>query len=146
MVSEQLNDPEDLPATDPVDAFLAYPFSTDAVYQVRIVHFVQLLPDDELFAYKQGLDSITASGAFEGKSEEERAALMRSSQVYYFSRSAATQVSRAQRTDGLIGFTALRAVPSPWTMSSNANARGSSAQTILRQRRRRSQQLTSLAL
>ncbi|EPS95339.1 hypothetical protein FOMPIDRAFT_1132628 [Fomitopsis schrenkii] len=74
MVSEQLNDPEDLPATDPVDAFLAYPFSTDAVYQ-------------------QGLDSITASGAFEGKSEEERAALMRSSQVYYFSRATGCSIT-----------------------------------------------------
>lgn len=121
----RLDGREDLPATDPVDAFLAYPFSTDAVYQVRITPFVHIWLDDKRFPYKQGLDSIAASGAFEGKSEEERAALVRSSQVFYFTRSAAT---REQRTDGLIEFTALRAVPSRWTMSSSANVHGSSAQ------------------
>ena len=87
--------------TDPVDAFLAYPFSTDAVYQVRTPTPARVGADDELVAHKQGLDSIVASGAFEGKSEEERAALMRSSQVFYFTRSAAVQaLSHAAGTDG----------------------------------------------
>ena len=113
---------------DPVDAFLAYPFATDAVYQVRIPTHSGLSPDDEPVTHKQGLDSIVASGAFEGKSEEERAALVRSSQVFYFTRSAATQASSRARgwADGLIAFTALRAARSPSTRSSSANARGGS--------------------
>lgn len=116
---------------DPVDAFLAYQFATDAVYQVRNPTHPGLSPDDEPVTHKQGLDSIVASGAFEGKSEEERAALVRSSQVFYFTRSAATQASSRARgwADGLIAFafTALRAARSPSTTSSSANARGGSA-------------------
>ncbi|KAH9915755.1 uncharacterized protein B0H18DRAFT_885533 [Fomitopsis serialis] len=61
-------------ALDPVDLFLAYSFSEDAVYQ-------------------QGVESIVASGAFEGKLEEERAMLVRSSQVFYFNRAAGSSIT-----------------------------------------------------
>lgn len=53
--------------SDPVHLFLEYPFSTDDVYQ-------------------QGLSGIIESGALEGKSEEEKADILRRSQVYYFNR------------------------------------------------------------
>ncbi|KAH9830617.1 uncharacterized protein C8Q71DRAFT_361185 [Rhodofomes roseus] len=59
---------------DPVEAFLAYSFSTDAVFQ-------------------QGLESIVASGALEGKSEEERAVILRSSQVFYFNRAIGCSIT-----------------------------------------------------
>ncbi|KZT63208.1 hypothetical protein DAEQUDRAFT_734081 [Daedalea quercina L-15889] len=60
--------------SDPVEAFLSYPFSTDPVYQ-------------------QGVESIAASGAFEGKSEEEKATLVRSSQIFYFNRAAGCSIT-----------------------------------------------------
>ncbi|CDO76838.1 hypothetical protein BN946_scf185033.g35 [Trametes cinnabarina] len=50
-----------------VDQFAAYPFATDEEFQ-------------------QGLAGILASGALEGKSEEERAEILLRSEVFYFNR------------------------------------------------------------
>ncbi|KAL7278273.1 hypothetical protein ACG7TL_008249 [Trametes sanguinea] len=57
----------DIPASDVVEQFIAYPFATDEDYQ-------------------QGLAGILASGALEGRSEEERAEILLRSQVFYFNR------------------------------------------------------------
>ncbi|KAJ3006032.1 hypothetical protein NUW54_g4087 [Trametes sanguinea] len=61
-------EPSEPPASDSVvEQFAAYPFATDEEYQ-------------------QGLAGILASGALEGRPEEERTEILLRSQVFYFNR------------------------------------------------------------
>ncbi|GBE83615.1 hypothetical protein SCP_0506700 [Sparassis crispa] len=54
-------------AADPLDLFVAYPFSTDTMYQ-------------------QGLSGILGTGALDGKSDDEKKDVLLRSQVFYFNR------------------------------------------------------------
>ncbi|PCH37547.1 hypothetical protein WOLCODRAFT_128568 [Wolfiporia cocos MD-104 SS10] len=82
----------------PVDLFLQHDFAEDATYQ-------------------EGLAGIIASGALEGKSEEEKADIVRRSELFYFNRKYGYSISledaRARQCASALELSAEESQPTP---------------------------------
>lgn len=65
-------------------AFATYQFANDPEYQVRCDGAMYVARMAYIGAIKQGIAGITASGALDGKSEDEKADILLRSEVFYF--------------------------------------------------------------